>query len=401
MLLLAKDQAPRIGASFGESKEEKKLMVFGTKPYIPDLNVVPCFDSEGEEIEENQFSPQLPCELQFEIFLHASYFEYSKLQCFNKQLSNLLESREIFRVKQERGHVQPYVFVHSGGESCWTMFDKDFTSFRKIPGIPSLDYCFNHSDKETICAGTQLIVVGRELEGIVVWRYELENNTWFKGPAMITPRVMYGSASRGTDAFFAGGMNEVFQAVNVAEKYNADTKTWSVIHKMHKRRKFSSGFFLRGKFYVIGGRDENNDNLACGERYDEVTDSWELIPDMIKDMAFTSSHSPPLIAVVNNNLYALEKSVSELRVYNINTNTWKKLGFVPVEANITLGWGVAFKSIGDRLLVIGPSSSYRRTVVYTCRPSPNVEEQVWTELKDCCDIAYHHQYIHNCSVMFA
>ncbi|CAA7018350.1 unnamed protein product [Microthlaspi erraticum] len=368
MMMLAKDQAPRIRASLGESKEERKLIIVGTKPYIPDLNAEPCFDSEGEEKEEtedNHIAPRLSKEHQLEIFLRASYFEYSKLQFFNKKLSHLLGV---------------------------------------LPELPMHDYCFVHSDKETICAGAQLIVVGRELEGIVVWRYELENNKWFKGPAMITPRVMYGSASRGTDAFFAGGINEVYQAVNIAEKYNADTKTWTVIREMHKKRKFSSGFFLCGKFYVIGGRDENNENLTCGERYDDETNSWELIPDMLKDMAFTSSHSPPLIAVVDNNLYLMENSVSELRVYDRNTNVWKKLGVVPVEANITLGWGVAFKSIGDRLLVIGPSSSqsyYRRTVVYTCRPSPKVEEQIWEELKDCCDIAYYHQYILNCSVMFA
>ncbi|CAA7014518.1 unnamed protein product [Microthlaspi erraticum] len=266
------------------------------------------------------------------------------------------------------------------------------------------DYCFVHSDKGNNVCGSQLIVVGRELEGIVVWRYELENNKWFKGPAMITPRVMYGSASRGTEAFFAGGINEVYQAVNIVEKYNADTKTWAVIREMHKKRKFSSGFFLSGKFYVIGGRDENNENLTCGEMYDEETNSWELIPYMLKEMAFTSSHSPPLIAVVDDNLYLMDNSVSELRVYDRNTNVWKKLGVVPVETNITLGWGVAFKSIGDRLLVIGPSSSQscnRRTVVYTCRPSPKVEEQLWEELKDSCDIAYYHQFILNCCVMFA
>lgn len=51
---------------------------------------------------------------------------------------------------------------------------------------------------------------------------------------MITPRVMFGSASRGTDAFFAGGAtideNGVYQSLNTAEKYTADTKMWTVIH---------------------------------------------------------------------------------------------------------------------------------------------------------------------------
>ncbi|CAA7014519.1 unnamed protein product [Microthlaspi erraticum] len=106
-----------------------KLITVGTKTYIPDLNAEPCFDSEGEEKEETEdkhFAHRLSKEHQLEIFLRASYFEYSKLQFFNKKLSHLLESREIFKVKQERGLVQPYVFVHSGGGSHWTMFDKGF-----------------------------------------------------------------------------------------------------------------------------------------------------------------------------------------------------------------------------------------------------------------------------------
>ncbi|VVB09454.1 unnamed protein product [Arabis nemorensis] len=155
--------------------------------------------------------------------------------------------------------------LRSDDNTRWTLFDKDFQSFQKLPKVP-FDYCFRCADRETICAGTQLIIVGRETEGIVVWRYELEMNKWFKGPAMIEPRVMYGSASRGNDAFFAGGIkiheNGISEVVSTAEKFSANTKTWTVIHEMHKRRKFCSGCFLHGKFYVIGGRDENNQHLT-------------------------------------------------------------------------------------------------------------------------------------------
>ncbi|ESQ46868.1 hypothetical protein EUTSA_v10028195mg [Eutrema salsugineum] len=347
MLVLRKDQAPRTGANLSQS------------------------EPKGQEA--GYAVPQLLEELKVEIFCRVSCFDYWKMQFLNKQVMQLLKTGEIFRMRRKHGLVKPYVLIHSGGETCWTMFDKDFENFGKLPTIPSDDGCFFYGDKETISAGAQLIVIGREVEGIVVWRYELESHKWFKGPAIITPKVMYGSASRGTDAFFAGGIkvdeNGIYEVVNTLEKYNADTKMWTVLHGMHKRRKFSSGCFLHGKFYVVGGRDENDKNLTCGERYDEVTNSWELIPNMLKDMTLTSSQSPPLIAVVDNNLYLLETSLNELCIYDINANAWKKLGVLPVRANAALGWGVAFKSIGDRLLVIGPSSSqswHRTTAVYTC-----------------------------------
>ncbi|VVB09450.1 unnamed protein product [Arabis nemorensis] len=179
-----------------------------------------------------------------------------------------------------------------------------------------------------ISAGTQLIVIGKEIESIVVWRYKLEMHKWTKGPSMITPRVMYGSASRGTDAFFAGGVkiheNGTPEVLSAVEKYNADTKTWTMIHGMHKRRKFSSECFLRGKFCVIGGPDENDKYLICGESYDKVKNSWTLIPDMLKDITFKSPQMPPLIVVVNDNLYSLDTSSNELQVYDVNANVWKK-----------------------------------------------------------------------------
>ncbi|CAN7016952.1 unnamed protein product [Brassica oleracea var. botrytis] len=187
-------------------------------------------------------------------------------------------------VRQEKGLVKPYVILHSGAESNLEMFDKDFKTFQKLPKVPSSNYCFFYSDKETVSV----------------------------------------------------------------EKYNADTKSWTMINGIHKARKFSSGCFLPGKFYVLSGRDENDKHLTCGESYDETTNFWELIPDMLKDMTFIMPSQP---------LYMLETSLNELCIYDINTNIWKKLGVVPVSANTTFGWGIAFKSMGDRLLVVRTSHS--------------------------------------------
>ncbi|KAG7544039.1 Kelch repeat type 1 [Arabidopsis thaliana x Arabidopsis arenosa] len=416
MLMLQKNQARGTRASLNQFDTGKRLIV-SIKPTIPDLNAKLCSDSEEEEeTVENLTSltpqaahhglPKLLFDLEVEIFARASCFQYWKLNFLNKQFSQLLQSREIFRVRRERGLVQPYVLMFWSGETCWAMFDKGFKNFRQLPEIPS-DFCFFSGDKETITAGTHLIVIGREEQRIVVWRYELEINKWIKDTEMITPRVMYASASRGTDAFFAGGIKTgekgVSNVVNIAERYNSDTKTWKAMKAMHKRRKFSSGCFLRGKFYALGGRDENDVYLTCGESYDETTDSWKLIPNMLKGMTFMNPQSPPLIAVVKDNLYLLETWLNELWVYDINANAWKSLGVVPVKANAALGWGVAFKSVGDRLLVIGASATQswdnNTMSVYTCCPSPKVEKIIWEETR--CDGVKLSHFIRNCCVMLA
>ncbi|KAF8103612.1 hypothetical protein N665_0187s0013 [Sinapis alba] len=291
MLMLKEDQAPKL----------ENISIVGIKPIIPDLNVKPCSDSDEEEKGEITkaflnfaVDHKLLYQLEVEIIARPPCFEYWKLQFLNKMFLELLKSCEIFRV-----------ILLSGTESNWEMFDKDFTTFRRLPKVSS--------------------------------------------------------------------------------------------------RKFSSGCFLRGKFYVLGDRDENDKHLTCGESYDEATNSWELIPDMLKDMTFIMpSQSSPLIDVVDENLYMLETSLNELRVYDINKNIWKKLGVVPVSANADFGWGIAFKSMGDRLLVVGTfHSGHRTTKVYSCCPSPDVEEQHWVEFKYWCAGAELPRFIHNCFVTFA
>ncbi|CAF1859314.1 unnamed protein product [Brassica napus] len=110
MLMLSDDQTPKIGASLSQSKR-RKISIVGIKPNLPDLNVKPFYDFDEEEKGE-----------------------------ITKTFQNL-----------------------AGADSNWEMFDKDFKTFQKLPKVPSSDYCFFHSDKETISVGTQLIVIGREI----------------------------------------------------------------------------------------------------------------------------------------------------------------------------------------------------------------------------------------------
>ncbi|XP_010502675.1 PREDICTED: F-box/kelch-repeat protein At3g27150 [Camelina sativa] len=421
MLMLGEDHTGMIRSSSSRFRP-KKLRIHGYE--IPDLNAEPCLDWDGEETGESITQatcfikpqdadycllnvPQLFYELEVEILARVPRFEYWKLKLLNKGFSTLLKTDEVFKVRRERGVVEPSVFMLSSGDTSWTMFDKDFENFQKLPELPS-DICFLNGDKESLCAGTHLIVTGQELSSIALWRYELETSRWFKGPGMITPRILFASATCGTVVFVAGGWkidgNGTMEVVNSVEKYDSETKTWTLLHGMHKRRKFCSGCYLRGKFYVLGGRDENGQNLTCGESYDEKTNTWELIPDILKDMSFSSVQSPPLIAVVRDDLYSLETSTNELRVYDAKANAWKKLGDVPVRANSNGGWGVAFKSLGDKLLVIGASAGPSRAEtmsVYTCCPSADPENKLhWEESKRCCGVRLNH-FIRNCCVMIA
>ena len=122
-----------------------------------------------------------------------------------KRFFSLVKSGEIHKIRKEIGVKECSVFMLASGETSWWAYDRQFRSCKKLPILPS-DVCFQTGDKESVCAGTHLIVSGKEFEGVVIWRYELAANKWFKGPNMINPRCLFASATCGTCAFVAGGI---------------------------------------------------------------------------------------------------------------------------------------------------------------------------------------------------
>ncbi|CAI9111573.1 OLC1v1011827C1 [Oldenlandia corymbosa var. corymbosa] len=356
-------------------------------------------------------NPSLDYQVESLIFARLPRWEHWKLCLLNKRNLNLVRSGEIFKIRREIKSAEPSVCMLASGESSWWMFDGGFESRRKLPVVPS-DVCFHSGDKESVCAGTQLLVSGREIDGIVIWRYELAINKWFKGPSMRNPRCLFASTTCGNYAFVAGGIGASANSrvYDTAEMYNPETGSWETLPRMKRRRKLCSGCFMDDRFYVVGGRNELGE-LTCGEYFDQVKNQWILIPDMLKDDPVLTCHSPPLIAVANNELYSIEASSNQLKLYLKKSNTWKPLGLVPVRADCNRGWGVAFKSLGNELVVIGGALSTSSMVasgsygggdcmaIYSCRPDPEACEQTWKAI-DSGRYKLSH-FIMNCSIMFA
>ncbi|PQQ19588.1 hypothetical protein Pyn_07404 [Prunus yedoensis var. nudiflora] len=123
-----------------------------------------------------------------------------------------------------------------------------------------------------------------------------------------------------------------------------------------------SGVFMDEKFYVIGGIGGSDSKvLTCGEEYDLKAKTWTEIPNMSPgrtgaagepDMPATGE-APPLVAVVNNELYAADYADMEVRKYDKERRLWLTVGRLPERAVSMNGWGLAFRACGDRLIVIG------------------------------------------------
>ncbi|PIN04084.1 hypothetical protein CDL12_23385 [Handroanthus impetiginosus] len=166
---------------------------------------------------------------------------------------------------------------------------------------------------------------------------------------------------------------------------------------MKKLRKMCSGAFMDGNFYVIGGiGGADSQLLTCGEEYNLETGTWTEIPNMspVRSGAARDneppvrSEAPPLIAVVNNQLYAANYVDMEVRKYDKENRVWVTEGGLPERD----GWGLAFTACGDRLIVIrGPRQGFIEVNSWV----PSEDPPQW----DVLDRKRSGSFLYNCAVM--
>ncbi|KAJ0103176.1 hypothetical protein Patl1_05606 [Pistacia atlantica] len=98
---------------------------------------------------------------------------------------------------------------------------------------------------------------------------------------MNSPRCLFGSASLGERAILVGGCDLEGNILSSAKMYNSETQTWKILPSINKPRKMSSGVFMDGKFYVIGGIGGPDSKLSTyGEEFYLETETWTKIPNM-------------------------------------------------------------------------------------------------------------------------
>lgn len=314
----------------------------------------------GNLSDSNSLIPDLGRDITINCLLRCSRSDYGAIASLNRAFRSLIQSGELYRLRREMGIIEHWVYF-----SCklkeWEAFDPIHHRWMHLPPMNASD-CFMYADKESLAVGTELLVFGKEVHGNAIYRYNLLTNTWSTGITMNTPRCLFGSASLGEIAILAGGCDPRGKLLKSAELYNSITGTWMPISSMHKARKMCSGVFMDGKFYVIGGIGEGSSAMLTDvEMYDLETGKWTQIADMFParigsdgvSVISAAGEAPPLLAVVNNELYAADHEKEEVRKFDKGRKLWRTLGRLPEQASSMNGWGLAFRACGDQLIVIG------------------------------------------------
>ncbi|CAL5188726.1 unnamed protein product [Lathyrus oleraceus] len=312
----------------------------------------------GDSSDSGSLLPRMNRDSSIACLSRCSRSDYGSLASLNRSFRNIIRSGELYTWRRLNGIMEHWVYF-----SCalleWEAYDPIRQRWMHLPRMASNE-CFMCSDKESLAVGTELLVFGRELRSHVIYRYSLLTNSWSSGMRMNAPRCLFGSASLGEIAILAGGCDSEGRILDSAELYNSEAQTWELLPSMKKPRKMCSGVFMDGKFYVIGGIGGRDSKLlTCGEEYNLQTRTWTEIPNMSpgrssrgSDMPATTE-APPLVAVVNNELYAADYADMEVKKYDKERKLWNTIGRLPERAVSMNGWGLAFRACGNRLIVIG------------------------------------------------
>lgn len=370
-------------------------------------------DENGKRVEMTQKSPEeddsdnqhdssslinfIGRDMSINCLIRCSRSDYGSIASLNRSFRSLIRSGELYRLRRQSRVIEHWVYF-----SChlleWDAFDPVRRLWMHLPRMTSNE-CFMCSDKESLAVGTELLVFGKEMMSHVIFRYSILTNSWSSGMKMNFPRCLFGSASLGEIAILAGGCDAGGRILSSAELYNSETQTWTTLPSMNKPRKMCSGVFMDGKFYVIGGVGGRGP-LRCGEEFDLETGTWTEIVNMsparnARENETPRAEAPPLVAVVNNELYAADYADMEVKKYIKVRRAWETIGRLPERADSMNGWGLAFRACGDRLIVIGGPRSSGEGVIEINSWVPSEGPPRWNLLAR----KQSGSFVYNCAVM--
>lgn len=372
-----------------------------------------------QQAQVQELIPGLPNEISTFILARLPRISFPMLRQVSTAWRDLLRPNSIYRIRQDLGLVDHWVFLGTGSmtpnqPTVWRMLDPCFMRWHALPN-GTADLMFDSCDRECFVAGRQLLVVGRTTilpaggytSGGVpryaqkIRGFDSEGAGWYDAQTMLEDRSLFASATCGSYGYVAGGTGPGGAPRQSAERYNSETGQWEMLQPMHVPRRECSGFFMDNCFHVIGGMSVNHLGtpvaLNSAERYDVESNTWTLVEGMWPEVLpapNSGERSPPLVAVLNNQLYALNAANYELMSMNKGTMQWSSLGRVPSRAVNSDGWGMGFKAMGDELWVMGGKGAGNVPVPHIDACSLQDGVAVWRRVTNLWN-----HFVLNCAVM--
>lgn len=153
--------------------------------------------------------------------------------------------------------------------------DKKWTKRKAMPTARRGLHAAALGRKVYLCGGCR---AGEESGCASVDIYDMDQDTWTRGPPMQRVRTHFGLAVLGGRIFVAGGKNGLQRYASV-ECYDERQGTWSFCSPMPTARSHLSLTVVGAHIYAIGGFDGSN-VTATIEKYDPETDLWSAAGEL-------------------------------------------------------------------------------------------------------------------------
>ncbi|CAI9112154.1 OLC1v1012546C1 [Oldenlandia corymbosa var. corymbosa] len=239
------------------------------------------------------------------------------LACCPGFKSVIFGGEELYKLRRQLGIVEHWVYF-SCNRAEWEAFDTVGYKFRSLPPILASE-CFKCCDMESLAVATKLLVFGREVQSLSVYKYSVVTDSWVYVVTPNTPRCLFASGNHNEIAIVAGGCDSKGKILGSAEMYKSNTGMWQPLPSLNTPRKLCSG---------VDGEVGNPKVLTSGEVFDMKTNVWVEILNMlpghivegVDENALAATRSPLLLAVVKNALYAAYHEEMLLKKYNKSLN---------------------------------------------------------------------------------
>lgn len=193
-----------------------------------------------------------------------------------------------------------------------------------------------------------------------VWRYDTVNDSWTELPKLPQKRAAGLTVLEGRTLHYIGGASfDRDTSYNNHWTLNVDntSESWKNAPAMPTARIHSSGAYLNGVIYALGGQyrhDHDPEDLKLAHAFNVSDGTWSRKADL----PFPRSHFEPATMIIGGNIVIIggranqngygNGQIVDVTAYNPQTNTWKELRQLPIKLIATNA-----VYIGDKIIVTG------------------------------------------------
>jgi N-acetylneuraminic acid mutarotase len=182
--------------------------------------------------------------------------------------------------------------------------------------------------------------------------YDPSTGHWRGEPDMSVERSYCAAACVDGLLYVVGGYDDNTEDLASAECYDPSTGEWQALPDMSVARYECAAACVDGLLYVVGGYNDYDGFLASAECYDPSTGEWRALPDMTIERDGCAAACVDGLLYVVGGLHrggsAHGDALASAECYDPSTGAWRALPDMGVER-----YGCAAASIDGLLYVVG------------------------------------------------